>query len=113
MVLNDTAFKKLIENLPSIEVPLEWDGDEGRAEVKGHEMTSGNYPVFADFNVYESGTTDKGDYLTPPSFDSNGVYVDDISVDIFHSETDEQIHLTESQKEEISKQIESLISTTV
>ncbi len=113
MVLNDTAFKKLLENLPSVEVCLEWDGEEGRAEVEGHEMTSGNYIVFADFNVYESGTYDAGDYFTEPSFTSHGVSVDDFSFDIFNNITDEQIHLTDEQFKQLTKEIESSISTTV
>ena len=111
MVLNNSQFKTLIENLPSIEVFLEWEHEEGKANIEGHEMTSDIFLLYADFNVYETGTIDSGDRPTEPSFNSNGINIEDISVDIFVEESGEQINLTKEQNQAIIKAIESKIST--
>ena len=110
MTLSDEQFNQLIKDLPSISVSLNWDGDEGQGKFEGHEFQSGSFLVFADFNVYETGTTDSGDYLTPPSFTSHGHSSDVHGVDVFDNDG-EEVKLNPEQSIQITKKIESLIST--
>lgn len=112
MTINDLKFKTFIENLPSIKVSLEWEQEEGsikhegRAEEEAREMISGSYILFADFNVYESGQVCEGDRMTPSSFTSDGnEEVLDFAFKIFHTETDEEIHLTKHQKQALTNAI--------
>ena len=110
MTINNSQFTELLENLPLIEVSLDWDGEEGQGTFEGHEMTSGNFIVFADFNVFETGTIDGGDYFTGPSFTSHGHSSDVHGVDVFDNDG-EEVKLNPEQSIQITKKIESLIST--
>lgn len=105
MVLTKTTFDKLIKETPSIEVCLEWDGDEGRSELKDHEIETSEYFLQISLNVFESGTTDHGDHFQPPEFNSDGVTVYQIQFKIFSKISDEEVHLTEDQAAELEKDI--------
>lgn len=116
MQLSEEQFNQLIKDLPSISVSLDWEGDEGHGSFEGHEMKSGRFLVFADFDVWETGTTDSGDgYLIPPSFTSNGHNSDVHGVDAFvndDSEEDgEEITFTEEQYKKLFEVIGNLIET--
>lgn len=115
MVLNETTFKNLLENLPSIEVIIESESESESEyiEIRERELVSGYYLVIADFNVHESIEACPGDYLTPPSVTSNRISVYNVQFEVSHLLNDEEIHLTDSQKEELNKTIQSLIYTTV
>lgn len=110
MKLEKAQFAELVQQIPCIDIELDWDGDEGYKKVEGHEMSCGKFLVFADFTVTESGVSDRGDYFTPPSFTSYGKHVFDVTVDVFIEETADEIKLTKEQEAELVKEIERILS---
>lgn len=112
MLLNQIDFQKLIKEIPSIEVSLEWDGNEGRTKLEGHEVETSSFFLVIGLSIFESGTTDSGDYFTPPSFSSNGVNSEINSLKVYKNESEEEIKFTEEQDSLLYKEIISLISTT-
>jgi hypothetical protein len=113
MQLSEEQFNQLIKDLTSDSISLEWEGTEAHKEIEGHEMKSGRFLVFADFNISAYATYDAGDYYTPPSFDINSSSVDVNSIDAFvndDSEEDgEEITFTEEQYKKLFEIIENLI----
>jgi len=107
MILNNPTFEKLIEEAPSIEAVLEWDGSEGTCELTDYETKTSSFYIKTSLNVSESGTIDYGDYHTPPSFNSNGIEVSDVHFTVFHKITDSEIHFTKEQTEAFTKNITS------
>lgn len=112
MMLNNSTFKKLISEAPSIEAVLEWDGSEGNAELKDYETETSSFYINTSLKVSESGTIDSGDYHTPPSFNSNGIVISDVSFNVFCKVSDSEVQFTEQQNEAFTKDIISNLKIT-
>ncbi len=112
MILNNSTFKKLISETPSIEAVLEWDDLEGNTELKDYETETPSFYIKTSLKVSESGTIDSGDYHTPPSFNSNGIEVSDVHFTVFCKNTDSEIHFTEEQTKAFTKDIITNLQTT-
>lgn len=109
--MNHLQFNSLLKNIPSIDVRLNCDGLEGRKEVQDEEVEAGKFMLFASFSCYETAHFDAGDgYLTPPTWSSNGLEVDDIYVDVYDLEG-EEVTLTQKQKEQLQKEIEISVNS--
>jgi hypothetical protein len=109
MKLSNELFKTIIKSLPSIDVELDFEGDEGFKEVEEHEIEVESFLLYVDFTVHESGLSEYGDFYTPPSYHSSGKtsFVSDIT--IFESATGIQIDLASEQLHTLSKEIESIL----
>lgn len=105
--MSNAQFEKLIKDIPSIEVSLNWSHHEGQGSFD-KEFESDRFIVFTSFGCFETGSFDAGDTYTPPSYSSNGLYVYDIEANIYDQEG-EKIKLSTEQEEKLSKEIESSI----
>lgn len=108
--MNHFQFNSLIKNIPSIDVCLDWDEQKGTKEVEDEEVQAGKFTLSASFSCYETGVFDFGDNLTPPSFSSDGLDIDDIYVDVYNEEG-EEVTLTQKQKELLEITIKSSINS--
>lgn len=107
MKLTDSQLIEIIENIPSIEVSLQWLRNEGTGSFD-KEVEAGLFTISTTFSCYESGTSDAGDYHTPPSFVSSGLDIFDIEVNIFNQDG-EELTLSTPQQESIEQAIKSNI----
>lgn len=108
MKIKQSDFKTIIENIPSIEVELVFEGTEGTATIEDKSIEIPPFTLSTSFSCYESGTFDAGDYMTPPSFSSNGLDIYDVEVLIYNKDGEELI-LSPEQNKQLIKIIESSI----
>jgi hypothetical protein len=107
MNLKDSQLIDIIENIPSIEASLTWIYNEGEGSFE-KEIEADAFIVSTNFSCFETGTSDAGDYTTPPSFISSGLDVFDVEVNIFDQDG-EELNLSIQQKESIIQSIKSSI----
>ena len=106
--MNHFQFQKLIKNIPSIEVSLNWMHEEGSGNFEEEFQTS-SLTVLASFSAYQTGVFDVGDYYTAPSFTTNDPCIDDIEANVYNKDGDE-VQLSIQQKESLETQIKSSIN---
>lgn len=109
MNLKDSQLIDIIEDIPSIEVCLNWIHNEGEGKFE-KEIEASGFNVSANFSCYETGTFDAGDFYTPPSFSSLGLDIFDIEVAIFDQDG-EELNLSTQQKESLEQSIKSSITS--
>lgn len=105
--MNHLQFKKLIKDIPSIEVSLNWNNTEGQGDFE-KELELNSFILSTNFSCLESGIFDAGDNITAPSFSSDGLDIFDIEFNVYNEEG-EEMKLSDKQEQELSNQIKSSI----
>ena len=107
--MKKTKFKKLINDLPSIEVALDWCHTEGKGKFE-EEVRCENLIMFVYFECYQTAIIDKGDIFTAPEVTLNELDVYDVDFDIVNKQGD-NIKLSKFQTEKLKNVIKlSIIS---
>jgi len=105
--LNQKQLNQLVNNLPSIEVDLDWDydcgNDYGKYENDSHEIEFDNYFVRCELAVYETGTTTSATYYTPAEYNTQDKTVEVGHIEVWHNE--DEIQLTTEQEEKLRENI--------
>ena len=107
--MNHFQFNSLLKNVPSIEVSLEWCHTEGHGTFE-KEFEHKSFVVFTNFECFQTGTFDAGDFYTAPSFYPYPLEVCDLVFDVYDQDGDE-VKLTKKQEELLAKEIESSITS--
>lgn len=105
--MNSKTFENLLKNIPSLEVSLNWCHNEAQGNFE-KEFKHESIIVFTSFSCYQTGTFDRGDYFTPPTFSESELSVDDIELNVYDENGDE-LKLSKEQQELLSKEIQSSI----
>ena len=107
--MNNFQFRKLVKDIPSIDVSLNWLGSLGHGTFE-REFISNSFTVLISFDCLETGIHCGGDYLTPASFISDGLDVLDLEFDVYNEDGD-SVNLSQNQRESLSEEIKfSIIS---
>ena len=107
--MNHFQFRKLVKDIPSIDVSLNWLGGQGSGTFE-REFISNSFTTLISFSCFETGIHCGGDYLMPASFISDGLDVLDLEFDVYNEDGD-GVNLSQNQKESLSQEIKfSIIS---
>ena len=109
MKLSGKQFEDLLQNLPSIDIELYFEGDEKFYQAEQHEILLEDVCLYADFEVRETGTSDSGDHLTPPSFTSDGKKAFVSNVEILDNETDNVVVIDSEQFRMLCSNLELIL----
>lgn len=112
MKIYNSTFQKLITEIPSVEIPVEWYGGQGASDITSLALNTLNFFIIMDLTVSESGKIDSGDHFTPPSFSSNGVNSEVTSLKVYKNNSDKEIILNPKQEHLICNEIISSIILT-
>ena len=106
MKISDKQFEDLLQSIPSIEVELEFEGEQGFASETEHEVYVNGFFLDVDFIVRESGHYEPATQYTPDAFISSGksAFVSYVTI---HDEEGDEVDLSDEQVQTISKNLES------
>lgn len=102
--MNNASFHEILSEIQPIPVELNWIGNEGCGDFESEIHTS-HHSIVANYECYEHGIYDPGDYFTAPYFTTDGLQVVDIEIKIYN-ECGDELTLSLEQIKIISNKIE-------
>ncbi len=102
-ILTAIDFSKLIENLPVIEVELDYDGNFGTYENSDFEIDFDHFFINCELRIEKYITTDYGS-CGAPEYNVRGVNIEVSNIKAFYY--DDEIELTNEQYKLLTKTIQ-------